>query len=206
MNIIALTAEDAAILAECPVRFAEAQTDAGEGAADARDAAIMLNCTRVTIRSTPRELRLINPTVFPIRIRMSCALLEELIECEMGSFEDFENAKRTNPDNYIGESEIHGTVHRVEILKRHECKSHQYMGTIEMRDYNEVAEVYYGACSGTFQIDRTDEEDSAGQGNWGDRGYRAAVRLCDKLRPILQESDDPEIVQLLRQWSAPAGV
>jgi hypothetical protein len=52
---------------------------------------------------------------------------------------------------------------------------------IEMRSRDEVAEVYYGAATGTFQINRKDE---GGTDSW----YRAAVRLCDKLRPILLEA------------------
>lgn len=129
-------------------------------------------------------------TNYPVRIRMKPELLAELRECELGSFEDFEALRDSvDPaDQAEAKDMIFGFTHRHEILGRHK-------GVIELRDANEVAEVYYGAASGTFQI----RENSA-------QCYRAAVRLCNQLRPILETySTDSDIALLLRQWPRPAG-
>lgn len=121
-----------------------------------------------------------NP-LYPLFVRMSAHRIEELRECELGSWED-----RTDD-----EPAQFGTTHVYDILGRHRHK-------IEMRDADEVAEIYYAAISGTFQIDRTDE-------GGDDRQFRAACRLCDKLRPVLRAGGDT-YAQLLGAWRAPCGM
>lgn len=135
-------------------------------------------------------MKLINPTVYPVRVRMAAHHIEELRECELGSWEDHQQGNETFEgvsEPTEGDTARYGTVHAYDILGRHKA-------VIEMRDADEVAEIYYAAASGTFQIDRTDEG-----GN--DKQYRAACRLCDTLRPIIAESH----ADLVRAWRGPSG-
>jgi hypothetical protein len=57
---------------------------------------------------------------YPIRVRMSPALIEELRECELGSFEDYTGLINSGDpeDNAEARDMIFGTVHRYEILER----------------------------------------------------------------------------------------
>jgi hypothetical protein len=134
-------------------------------------------------------------TTFPIKIKMAQRLIDDLRECELGSYEDWQGelaeAKRTGTEPV---DPPHSGTHQYEILDR------RHDGVIEIRSADEACDVYYAACSGTFQIRRDKYE--TGDGKKDERGYRAACRICDILRPIVQETD-PELVAM---WRAPAGV
>jgi hypothetical protein len=133
---------------------------------------------------------------FPIVVRFAPHHLEELRESEHPSWEDHQERNQTFEgvsDPVAGDPARYGRTHAYDILGRHP-------GRIEMRDLDEVAEIYYSAASGTFQIDRTDEEDP-NQPGVRDRQYRAACRLCDRLRPYIVESHS----ELVHHWTAPSG-
>jgi hypothetical protein len=129
--------------------------------------------------------------------------IEELRECEFGSWEDHQSGAETFEavsEPAEGDTARYGSVHAYDILGRHR-------GKIEMRDADEVAEIYYSAASGTFQIDRTDEDEATGERGVGNRQFRAAQRLCDALRPVLQEPRYAGVYDdLLRVWPAPSGL
>ena len=105
-----------------------------------------------------------------IKIRISPAALEEFQQSECGAWED-----AGGPD----------TGHAYCILQRHAAQ-------IEVRDDAEAAQVYYAACSGSFQID-----DPA----YGQRYFRTACRIADKLRDAARRYD-PDMVST---WAAPSG-
>jgi len=133
-----------------------------------------------------------DPTAFPVIIRISSALLDDFRESELGSFEDYQQMSEDERAE-----ERWADEHVYEILGRH-LDTKRKMNRIEIRNAGEAAEVYYAACSGTFQIDRTDEGGNAS-------GYRAAVRICNVLRPVLQEPWPYEFNELLNRWRAPTG-
>ena len=137
---------------------------------------------------------------FPVRLRLSRVMCEELGECELGSFEDWSALEYSEgaDDKQEAADMIYGTRHRYPILQDALNATKAKTVTVVMENFNEVAEIYYGACSGTFQIARKDEGGTDAQ-------YRCAVRICDALRPVLRESTDPDHAELLKQWAAPAG-
>ncbi len=98
---------------------------------------------------------------YPIKIRMTPAALGELSESECGRWED-----NGRPDEgcwaYL-------------IAQRHRT-------VLELRTEEELREVYWAICSGTFQIHMN-------------RGARAAAT---KLRPFVEELADN--ASLLRLW------
>jgi len=69
--------------------------------------------------------------VFPIRIKMSAVALEELAQCEWGSWEDHKEARG----------------HPCEIAQRHK-------GVLVLDNAKEADRMYYAVCSGTFQLNR----------------------------------------------------
>jgi hypothetical protein len=102
---------------------------------------------------------------FPIRIRVSKQALEEFVCSEEGSWSDHDEA----PD------------HQCAILQRHKT-------SIEIRNAEEAAKVYYACCSGTFQLDY--------------KGFlRTARRIANELREAAKQHD-PDIV---KHWPAPDG-
>lgn len=143
---------------------------------------------------------------YPVKFKLALDLVDELRECELGSWEDYSNLRvSTDPeDQREADDMIYGSVHRYAILGRvlENFPAHMHstrgMVTVVLDNADEVAEVYYGAVSGTFQIRDTDDADSA-------RRYRAACRICDTLRSYLLASADAHHHELVRQWPAPAG-
>ena len=147
-------------------------------------------------------MKILNPTCYPVIVRMAPHHIEELRECERGSWEDHQSGAETFEgisEPTEGDTARYGKVHAYDILGRHKHK-------IEMRDADEIAEIYYSAASGTFQIDRTSEYADDDPESPGDKQYRAACRLCNRLRPILQEPRYADLyTALLRRWAAPSG-
>ena len=142
-------------------------------------------------------LKILNPTCFPISFQMSSRLLDDFRECELGSYEDYVALlKGTDEDAAEAEGNVYGDVHGYEILGRW-LNLHATRSKIELLDMDEVAEIYYRACSGTFQI--ADHDRTNG------KGLAAARRIADRLRPVLQESKDPDHAELLRRWPEPTG-
>ena len=138
-------------------------------------------------------LKILNPTIFPVRIRIASDMLDDFRECELGSYEDYEGLMQGDAeDQQEARDGLYGTTHVYEILGRALDRSRR-LNTIELRDENEAAEVYYAVCSGTFQL--------------SPRGLRAARRLADQLRPVLQEPQwEERFSTLLAQWPRPEGV
>lgn len=124
---------------------------------------------------------------FPLIIRLAPALLEDFRESELGAYED---AQPGGPSEHEGPAR-YGSTHAYEILGRHLAR-----GKIEIRDLDEAAEVYFAAASGTFQLSDAARCDP---GN-GNRGLRAARRICDALRPVLLASAEPDHHTLLAKW------
>ena len=78
-------------------------------------------------------------TTFPIKIKMRGEHLEELRECEWGSYED--NIR----DERLGEY-ADGRLHIVEIIQR------GGRTVVELRNQHEVDEFFAQATSGTFGL------------------------------------------------------
>ena len=130
---------------------------------------------------------ILNPTCYPLRIRVNAGLLDDFIGCEDPSYEDYVGLLESGEPEDAEEAAdmICGTQHGVEILRRHK-------GLIELHTADEVADIYYRLCSGTIGC--------------SERGKRWANRIADKLRPILQEpryGDD--YADLIRMWRAQGG-
>lgn len=96
-------------------------------------------------------------TTFPIKVRMSSAALQELEECEYGSFEDHiapegqrhhrADIEDTSEDGSRCGEYADGTLHIVEIIQRSPFKTVVYL-----ENQNEVDEFFGQACTGTFGL------------------------------------------------------
>lgn len=143
---------------------------------------------------------------YPVKFKLAIDLVDELRECELGSWEDYTNLRASTDadDHSEADDMIYGSVHRYAILGRvlENFPAHMHstrgMVTVVLANADEVAEVYYAAVSGTFQIRDADDEGS-------ERRYRAACRICDTLRSYLLASADADHHALVRQWPAPLG-
>ena len=76
-----------------------------------------------------------------IVVRMRAAHLEELRECEFGSYEDhIRDDRREEPYR-------DGRLHIVELIDRSPCKTRVYLNT-----ETEINEFFVQACTGTFGL------------------------------------------------------
>lgn len=94
---------------------------------------------------------------YPIRIKLSAAVLEKLGQCELGSWEDL-NGDDPDPEG----------------LESRPLESHTYAvverspkTVLVINNPAEAEDVYYAVCSGTFQL----------------YYLRAARKIADRLRP-----------------------
>jgi hypothetical protein len=109
---------------------------------------------------------------FPIKITMNVDLLDEFRHAEMPHWEDFHTLEGEVTEE--GKSE---EPFAFDILQR-------WRSQIEMRNPAEVAEIYYSACSGTFQLHHT----------------RAAQTLVDTLIPYMRYFSEREVLSDKAQW------
>ena len=116
-------------------------------------------------------------TTYPIKIRCSKFFLEELSQCEEGSYEDMQYAQETGCDEVHRPLETHTHV----VARRHKT-------ILEMRSIEEVIDVFYSICTGTIQVEE--------RYDWS--GKRCPTAKCQsiarQLRPIILDhfSDDPK--------------
>ena len=114
-------------------------------------------------------------TTYPIKIKCSKSFLEELSQCEEGSYEDMQYAQKTGCDEVHRPLETHTHV----VARRHKT-------ILEMRSIEEVIDVFYSICTGTVQVSERYELD-------GKRGPLAKCQsIARQLRPIVLDhfSDD----------------
>lgn len=113
-------------------------------------------------------------TTYPIIISGTPGMIGEFQSCEYGRFEDWTRSKsdRTKEEH---EKDFGTTLPAYEILCRHTSK-------IEIRDADELDEVYYSLVSGTFVHGDLDKELQK-------KNVAQARRWIEKLRPALEEEN-----------------
>lgn len=102
---------------------------------------------------------------FPINIRLHRETFTEFKESECGSYEDVETGVNDEyPDH---------TKHFYYWSDKFPCLS----TLLVITDIDQLFEVYYRLCSGTFQIDQ----------EFGKSYYKHSCRIADKLKPIVDK-------------------
>lgn len=82
----------------------------------------------------------LKPATFPVKVKMRSKYLDELRECEYGSYED-----NIRDDERLGEY-ADGRLHIVEIIER------GGKTVVTLRDQKELDEFFGSATSGTFGL------------------------------------------------------
>ena len=94
---------------------------------------------------------------YPIRIKLRAPVLEELGQCELGSWEDL-----TGPD-----PDPEGLIERTLESHTYAVVERSPKTVLVINNADEAEDVYYAVCSGTFQL----------------YFLRAAHKIADVLRP-----------------------
>lgn len=81
-------------------------------------------------------------TIYPIRVRMSSAAMDELHSCEYGSYEDHIHGDDSRDEPYDD-----GKLHIVELIERSPYKT-----VVQLENQDEVDEFFGQACTGTFGL------------------------------------------------------
>lgn len=113
---------------------------------------------------------------FPIKLKSTYEFVDELKWCEYGRYEDA-LATRESGDQEAVDADDYGLV-LCDFIDRHKAM-------IEVRNKEELCELYWALCSGTI----------------GEYRLRAASNMANKIRPLVNELD-PKLVE---QWNAPWG-
>ena len=114
--------------------------------------------------------------MFPIKIKISSKLAQELAYCEEGRHEDYETHKEEYPDYPILDY-----PHAYHIAD----KAATDRGNLVIENNEQASDLYYAVCSGTFQL------------------YHLATstRIADILREVVR-AHEPSLVN---RWPAPSG-
>jgi hypothetical protein len=80
---------------------------------------------------------------YPIRIKLTAAVLEELGQCELGSWEDL-NGEDRDPDEDLDSRPL--ASHTYAVVER------SPRTVLIINNQAEAEDVYYAVCSGTFQL------------------------------------------------------